>query len=535
MNELSLNGLVTVESRIDRAFVTALHGQDLSGFEIWRWLQSGQDTANLLKEADLYPTLYRLEAERLLQSGWHEGERTRRQYRLTATALQRTDVRGVPPLAHPGGTGAASGAIGTHRTIGPDPESGSWFVPPRTEPPATGAVAATAPARGAGSSPDARRRTSDAPPPASSPADPGSEAIDGYAGDLDAALDLPRLLRSRVRQEIADHLTDSVAALKSTGCDAETATREAIDHLGRPLDLAIRIERAQQTKDRQNRSIRQGAITIVLEMLVWLVPMVGLITLAPFLADVAVALGSLAGAHLVVIRSGDWVTNQIAIVLCLGAFSAGRMSLGQVARGSRHRDESVRRAWAIGGGVALLVVALLLPGWQDALSVATFLGLPVAFVAGTFRPKQVNERRYSLRGVVGAALLAALFTLLPGGRLFAFDPNATPGMPLPGGRPSIALTWTESTDGTTLTYNQDVELWPATTEWLFVVVDPAASGPTTTPTESINVDDLPPIREWWVVAVVKNADGTTTATDVAIQPGATPAASTTLGWLISHL
>jgi hypothetical protein len=222
-------------------------------------------------------------------------------------------------------------------------------------------------------------------------------------------------------------------------------------------------------------------------------------------------------------------------MLCLGAFSAGRMSLGQLARGSRHRDGSVRRAWAAGGGAALLVVVLLLPGWQDGPSVAAFLAVPVAFVAGTFRPWLVGERRYSVRGAVAAALFAIAVTLLPGVRLFAYDPNGTPGTPLASAGPSIELAATKSTDGNTISYGRGVELWPASTAGLFVVVDPGATGPTKTVTGSFNINDLPPNRQWWVVAVVKNADGTRTALDVVIQTGSTPTISTPLGWLISHI
>jgi hypothetical protein len=40
MDELRWDGLVTFESRIDDAIVGALQGQDLSGFEIRRWLGS---------------------------------------------------------------------------------------------------------------------------------------------------------------------------------------------------------------------------------------------------------------------------------------------------------------------------------------------------------------------------------------------------------------------------------------------------------------------------------------------------------------
>jgi hypothetical protein len=293
--------------------------------------------------------------------------------------------------------------------------------------------------------------------------------------------------------------------------------------------------KAEQTRKRRSAAIRRGAVTIVLEIVVWLVPAVALITLAPFLADLAIAAGGMAGAHLTVLRSGEWVTNQIAVILCLGAFSAGRMSLGQLARGSRHRDDSVRRTWALGGGAALLIAVLLLPGWQDGPSVATFLGVPAAFVAGTFRPWQSGERRYSMRGAVAAALVAIVVTLLPGVRLFAYDPNGTPGTPLAGGAPSINLAATKSTDGNTISYGRGVELWAASTNGVFVVVDPAATGPAKTVTGSFNINDLPPNRQYWVVAVVTNSDGTRTALDVVIQTGSTPTVGTPLGWLISHL
>jgi hypothetical protein len=131
-------------------------------------------------------------------------------------------------------------------------------------------------------------------------------------------------------------------------------------------------------------------------------------------------------------------------------------------------------------------------------------------------------------------LVAVAITLLPGVRLFTYDPNATPGTPLADGKPSIDLAATKSTDGNTISYGRSVELWPAATSGLFLVVDPGATGPTKTVTGSFNINDLPPNRQWWVVAVVKNADGTSTALDVAIQTGATPTVSTPLGWLISH-
>ncbi|HEX7497107.1 MAG TPA: permease prefix domain 1-containing protein, partial [Candidatus Limnocylindrales bacterium] len=211
MDELRWDGLVTFESRIDDAIVGALQGQDLSGFEIWRWLGSKEGASGPLTEALLYPTLYHLEAEGLLQSAWHEGEWTKRKYRLTATASGQTSrgdqrVPAAPPA--------------DRRAVSPDPEAGAWFMPPRELPPAASPAAATATPAAAESS--ARRR----------PDAPGWAALATYADDLGARLDLPRAEQNRVRQEIADHLRDSAHSLERQGHDPEAATTEALRRLG---------------------------------------------------------------------------------------------------------------------------------------------------------------------------------------------------------------------------------------------------------------------------------------------------------------
>ncbi len=73
--------------------------------------------------------------------------------------------------------------------------------------------------------------------------------------------------------------------------------------------------------------------------------------------------------------------------MCVGAFAAGRLSMGHLARISRHSDASIRRPWAIGGAAAVLTLALVMPGYPDGLVVLTMLAVPLAFVAGTFRAR----------------------------------------------------------------------------------------------------------------------------------------------------
>ena len=526
MDELSWKGLVTFESRVDRAIVGALRGRDLSGFEIWRWLGSEGGTEGLLTEPDLYPTLYRLEAERLLQSDWHEEERTRRKYRLTAIALEQADEHGWPALAFRGGQAAPSEPDPRRGTASPDPETGSWFVPPRSD--------------GVPSGPD--REATAGPSRTSGDHAARGAAIDRYSTELDASLDLPAVERNRVRQEIADHLADSAAGLEPSGLDASAATAQAIERLGPALDLATRIERAQQTTVRRDRAIRRAVLELVGEMALWLMLAVAVVVLAPGVADLIAKVGGLAALHLVVLRSPEWTTSQVAITICIGAFAAGRLSMGHLARISRHRDATFRKQWAAIGALALLGLALLLPGYQDLLVVASSLVTPLAFVAGTFRPKHADESSYTWSGIGLAALIVAVVTFLPASRLFDFDPNGTPGAPYAHGGPQGSLSANQLTNGSAdftasskLTGSLSVELWPATTEGLFMVVDRSARQPTVVATHPLDLAKLPPHTAWWVAAVVTGPDGTRTTVALIIEPGDSAGPGTAFGWLISHV
>ena len=567
MDEAGRDGPMIADDRIGRAVVDALRGQDLSGFELWRWLGSAQSIPGRLTEARLYATLYRLEAEGLLQSDWHEGERTRRRYRPTALASERDDEPAGPPDA----SRANQGQFGTpagedRRPVSPDPEAGSWFMPREMAPPTR--RPAPPPRAAAASHPEHPAMAAAGPPAGAPPADspaatsgeagrPGRVAIAAYADDLGARLDLPRLECDRVRQEIADHLVDSAGALELHGYGSEAAAADAMSRLGSPSDQAALIEQAEQTPARLRRAIRRGALVLVAELVLWLFLSVAVLVVAPGVTDAVVAAGRLAGIHLAVLESAEWATNQVAAMVCLGAFAAGRLSMGLLARISRHGDATLRKPWAVGGAAGVLVVALLLPGYQDALTVATLLLAPLAFVAGTLRPQHANEHGYSPRGAAAAILLLAIATWLPFGRMFAYDPNATPGTPLAQGG-SVPMTVFETDTGayeyglpqSTGNGVFTVELWPAATEGPFIVVELAAteatiSGKAGVPgaddtvapagAQSGDLTKLPPFRQWWGVAVETGPNGQRTALDVVIQTGASPRLSSALGWLISKL
>jgi hypothetical protein len=428
----------------------------------------------------------------------------------------------------------------------------SWAVP--------AASVATPPAASRiGRHARSRPRTPSEPGPApGEDSRPGRADLAAYADDLGARLDLPRIEGDRVRQEIADHLADSAGVLEQHGYGPEAAASEAISRLGSPRDEAALIEQAEQSPGRLNRAIRRGLLLLVAEMLLWLFFSIGVLVVAPGITDMVVSIARAAGLHLAVLESAEWGTNQVAIMACVGAFAAGRLSMGQLARISRHRDATLRRPWAVGGAAGVLTLVLLLPGYQDALTVATLLAGPVAFVAGTLRPRHANESIYSRRGAAAGILLVAIVTLLPCGRMFAYDPNATPGTPVARGGGTVELTVFETDSGSyeygvppsTATGVITVELWPASTEGPFIVVDPSAtaatisvkpgipnSDTTVAPSgaQSVDFTKLPPYRQWWVVAVDTTPSGQRTALDVVVQTGASPTLSNALSWLVSKL
>lgn len=530
-DERGLDGS-TIGSRIDRAIVGALRGQDLSGFEIWRWLGADDAVSGLLTQAELYPALYRLEAERLAQSDWQEGDRTRRRYRLTATAIERADENNWPAIPFRGDRSAATPASATgggpeRAATTTDLDDGAWFVPSKPAP-ATDAttersagLVADLPAVGFGA---------------------GDAAIGAYAEGLEAALDLPRLERQRVRQEIVDHLHDSTRALLARNPDPQAASNEAIETLDPARDLKARIEAAQHSRRRMRRGRAGGIVIVASEMLVWALLSVAVIALLTLLADVAVGLAARSGHHLVVLRPGQWISSQFALVLCFGAFSAGRQSLDYLARASRHRPETLRKRWAAGGAIALSAIPMLVPFYADPVSLVEMLAIPLVFVAGVWLSEQINEAAFAVRSaaVAGALLIAVSF--MPGLRVLAFDPTPPPGAHSPSAWGTGDFSWSSPSDGTydyslsnsAISEGVALELWPATRNGLSISVDPAASAPAVANalTHSVDMTKLPPHEQWWVVEVRTNQDGTRQAVDVEIQTGTSARFGNVLSWLI---
>ena len=348
--------------------------------------------------------------------------------------------------------------------------------------------------------------------------------------------------RERVCQEIGDHLRDSVAASVQGGADQSTAAAEVIGRLGLPADMARRIERAQQTPARLKRARRGAVVILVTEMLVWALACAVVVVIAPGIGNAITGLAGLAGLHLAVLQPGEWFSSQVALTLCIGAFTTGRISIGYLARTSRHRDATVRRGWALSGAAILLVPAVIIPFYQDPLTMAAMLAIPLAFVAGTLRGRQYRENTFTVRGVASALALMLAIVYMPGVRLFAFDPSGTPGLH-GAATGSGEVGWQQQPNGT-FTYSVSppqeglvwIELWPAARHGFTIGPDAVAAsvGMADGETTSVDLGSLKASGQWWVVAVETKPDGTRTAIDVRIQTGTTSGWGNLLGWVIGR-
>ena len=545
--DVLVEGRLKIDQRIDRAVVGSLRGQDLSGFEVWQWLGKARAAEELLTEAELYPTLYRLEADGIIESHWQESERIRRKYRLTATGLGVANSRGWPAqVIH-----ERDGIDHPARVHSPDPDAGSWFVPPKEDVSPVEANEKSGPAE-SGEASAAQAGTGEPPQPAPDDAPaiswrtdsgPVEPAFARFQAQLHAAVDLPKVEADRVSQEIGDHLADSAHALQQSGVAHSDAVARAVAGLGDCRTLAANIDAAEHSRKRWRRGLRRGLFELAADLILWLALAGGLIMAAPGLAQAVMALTGFAGVHLSVIASAEWTTNQVAAMLCVGAFAAGRVSLGQLARISRHRDDTLRPRWAVTGGIVVLVVALLLPGVHDWFDVATFFAAPVAFALGTFHPRHSNETAYTWPGMLAGVLLVAGLTFFPGVRLFFVDLNGTPGAPAAPGAPTVRIDISEVPNSNIYQYgvagsgsgDYQVEFWPTQLSGLSVIVDPAATQPTILGVTDADLSKLAPDRPVWVVAVQTLPDGRRQAAAVDIQPGFAPPPQPMLTWLLGHL
>jgi DNA-binding PadR family transcriptional regulator len=482
--------------RITRAIIGALRDRDLSGYAIWQWLGPVHGAQGGLSEANLYPTLHRLEAAGLLESSWCEGERTRRTYRITAAGLREAESRGWATLA-PGRTRGASAP-------GSSGETG-WVWQSVLDAPAREADA---------DSPDG--------------VDVGRSDIfelapvKAFLGELEASLRLSAVYRHDARNEIGDHIADSAAQLRAGGCEPKEAITQAIATLGPASELAAEISQAQLTPKRLRRGLQWASAEATLPSfgtlaLTWTV----LATVTPALLWVLTHAGGAFGLHLYAPNVAELHTEDLGIAGCVGAFVGARLSMPALSLKSRQAESVVWTKWALLGAPPLALLALIVPANLDPLSAATLIAIPIAWIVGTRRPKPAAGDVLTVSGVALTAAVAVALVILPGVRVWGFQPDREPAGSAPyTSVPNVSMTWTGEAGGASshvqVTLPEasgwsdvQLEVWPARREGIVIEPDPTAGRATLA--SSVSVIDFgllsPSQSDWWVTVSAVGTDG----------------------------
>ena len=487
----------TLDDRIVRAVIGAVREKDRSGYEIWRWLGATHGSHGAeLTEANLYPTLHRMEAQRLIRGQWSEGEGVRRLYRVASRGTILAQRRGWPPIARP---------------IRPDPEVES----------------------------------------VEAPGDEGSEKTDGgvdladYLDRLDTALDLSNPTRVDVRSEIRDHLEDSAAELVREGMGRDTAVSEAAARLGTPELLGRAIRKEQLTRRRLLTGLGSAGVTALFGLTVGVAGGTVAVFLAPLVVHPAIALAGFLGLHLYLPDTVGWETQQRACAICVGIFLGARRSAPLAAQATGRSRASMGPLWALAGALPFLVIALLIPLKLDIAAALSLLLMPIAFALGVWKAQGPDDDLVSRRGIAGAALMLVVLLYPPGLRLWYFDPTTSVSA-VPVVASDARLTWSSDEGGIFVNatgvdqsrwHDLRVELWPAVPHLMGIAPDDRATAPALVlyPGAQLDVNRLPAKpSDWWVALTATGPDGVrrTLASDVVAGRDA-PDARNILSWLLA--
>jgi len=483
--------------RITRAIVGALRGRDLSGWQIWIWLGPTHGNKTALTEANLYPTLYALEAKGLIQGRWHEDERTRRLYRITATGLRKANSEGWGAVAFRRNRSWSSDgpvAAGDFGPIHAD-DDGEWVWPG-----------------------DDIMHPSD---PDNPPGAPEEALVGTYLDRLAQHLRLAPIYESDVINEIGDHIADTTARLSGHGSTCADAAEASIEALGSPDTLAAAINAAQLSEGRLNRGMGWGGAFALLTglfgfALSWGVLLIGVPVCAGFLFSLALE----AGVHVYAPITGEWAAEAFIAAVAAGAFVGARQSLPYVAHHSHRAAFDVRSTWAFAGSIPLILVALLMPVNLDPLNVALLAGIPTAWWFGCRRPAVLYGETVFVRGLVTGLAVLVLLMFLPGGRVWEFDSTQIPAAdPTEELNASVTVMWDGTTDAMQKAFiaglpsgwhDEQLELWPADRIGPIVTPDTKAQTPTLVLPGGglVNFDSLPSGQaDWWVVVTATSPDG----------------------------
>jgi DNA-binding PadR family transcriptional regulator len=506
----------TLDTRITRAIVGALRAHDLSGFELWQWLGPVQGSEVVLNEPDLYPTLYRLEAEGLLAGAWSEEGGTRRLYRITPAGLALAERHGW-------GMVAARSRRGGARREADETGEPEWTWRSQQE------IALEMLGED----------------------EPEYAALEAYVARLDEALPLADFHRHDVDAEIGDHLAATVARHRAEGKQTREAVELAIAGLGSARELARDIAAAQLTRKRLNSGLRWGSAVGMLTSLYTLAMALCVAFFAtPVVADGLVSVARSVGLHLFAPGTAEWRSEQLAVCGWIGAFVGARRSLPQFALKSRRSERLSWQLWAVAGIFLLMPTILLFPFRMDGFAVLTMFGIPVAWALGARHPTALYGETITARGLAIALLVAVPVLLAPGARVWVYDAASAPqhGSPFQAGVP-VSATW-QGEPGE-MTGRMDIslaaapgwseprlELWPAVERGVTIAPDPNATAPEATFFSGEYLDlaaqahDVP---TWWLAITAQGPDGQRHTIESRLHVGwRRHGLTNVLGWLIGR-
>ncbi len=205
-----------------------------------------------------------------------------------------------------------------------------------------------------------------------------------YLDDLTAALPLPDGVRQEVVEELAAHLTDTIADLEAQGRDPVAAEAEALRRLGSPAELGRELARAHRGTDRLLAAAGGGVLAglgagLPATFFAWI-----LVVVATIVLTLAVrAVGAWLGLSLQLSTDAGWNTALTALGLNGGALLAGGAAVRGAARsGWRTADEVRFGVTVLGGTIAALFSLVVVSQALNWASVIALVAVPVSFGVG---------------------------------------------------------------------------------------------------------------------------------------------------------
>jgi hypothetical protein len=241
-----------------------------------------------------------------------------------------------------------------------------------------------------------------------------------YLDRLDAELRLPAGDRADIRTEMADHLTDSIAAIEAEGLDEARAVREALARLGNANELARQLRRAHQSTRRALAGVGGGVFEAGVGaawglVLGYFLGLLGTLVVALLVSTVLKPPIDFMAARLPSIDTDSYrLATNSAFGLGIVSFAcaiAARRGTRTAHLLSRRSLRTVSRVSAAAGSILLgCFVLFVYVAQQTWLTVAVELTIPFAFAAGAlFRiDRQIGPRIGKLAAVAIVVIAVAL-------------------------------------------------------------------------------------------------------------------------------